>query len=62
MIAALDATLESVKWFLSDAPLKAYLEFANSDGARNDARIKHLAEARGGIERAIKRWLNNESM
>lgn len=34
--------IESVEWFLSDAPLRNYLEFGKSKGAKEDLRLKHL--------------------
>ncbi|KAL2161459.1 hypothetical protein VTH06DRAFT_8021 [Thermothelomyces fergusii] len=61
LIAAFAGRIEMVEWFLSDAPKKHYLAFANSKGARDDARLKHLAQAPGGIEGVISEWLSNQS-
>lgn len=60
LIAALARNIESVEWFLSDAPLRHYLTFCNSKAAR-DPRVKHLAQSAGGYEGAIKQWLNKDS-
>lgn len=61
LIAAKAGCLETTEWFLTDIPLRYYLEFANSKAARDDSRVKHLGQARGGIERAITKWLNDQS-
>lgn len=55
-------SLESVEWFLSDAPLRCYLEFTASKAAQGDARLAHLGQAPGGFEGAISRWLTKNSM
>ncbi|KAK3995506.1 Ankycorbin [Cladorrhinum sp. PSN332] len=60
LIAALNGQIESVEWFMSDAPLRHYLTFCNSKAAR-DPRVKHLAQSAGGYEGAIKQWLNRDS-
>lgn len=52
--------IESIQWFLSDAPLRLYLEFAKSKGAQEDARMQHLGRAPGGLEGAIARWLDDQ--
>ncbi|CAK7231865.1 hypothetical protein SCUCBS95973_008067 [Sporothrix curviconia] len=59
--AASNACMESVEWFLSDAPLRCYLEFTTSKAAQGDSRITHLGQAPGGFEGAISRWLNKNS-
>ncbi|OAA62700.1 Ankyrin repeat-containing domain protein [Niveomyces insectorum RCEF 264] len=59
--AARAGCLESVEWFLSDAPLRCYLEFTRSELARDDARVQHLSRAPGGFEGAITRWLQKDS-
>lgn len=53
--------IESVEWFLSDAPLRNYLEFGKSKAAREDLRLKHLNQSQGGFERAVTRWLSAEN-
>ncbi|CAK7220563.1 hypothetical protein SBRCBS47491_004231 [Sporothrix bragantina] len=59
--AAINPSLESIEWFLSDAPLRCYLEFTSSKAAQDDKRITHLGQAPGGFEGAISRWLNKNS-
>ncbi|EOD46043.1 putative ankyrin repeat protein [Neofusicoccum parvum UCRNP2] len=54
--AALEGNLESIEWFLSDAPIRCYAEFAEKN--KDDKRLKHLAKANGGIQRAISDWLD----
>ncbi|KAI6632798.1 hypothetical protein MCOR14_007048 [Pyricularia oryzae] len=61
LTAASCGSIESVEWFLSDTPLRHYLEFANSKGARDDPRLKHLGSTAGGVERAITKWLGNQN-
>ncbi|KAI1269144.1 ankyrin repeat protein [Xylariaceae sp. FL1019] len=59
--AASDGSLESVEWFLSDAPLRHYSEFGQSKAAKEDPRLKHLIESPGGFDRAIARWLGAQN-
>lgn len=58
--AALAGSIESVEWFLSDAPLRCYLEFGQSEKAKADKRWQHLSQSAGGIAQAVSRWLNAE--
>lgn len=58
--AALAGRIESVEWFLSDAPMRHYLDFSRSKAARDDARLKHLSQSPGGFDGAISNWLNNQ--
>lgn len=60
--AALGGKLESVEFFLSDAPHRLYNEFSKSKHAREDARFRHLMDAPGGFDRAISKWLGADSM
>ncbi|KAK7719672.1 hypothetical protein SLS64_001851 [Diaporthe eres] len=53
--------IESVEWFLSDAPLRNYLEFGKSKVAKDDLRLKHLNQSHGGFEKAVTRWLGAEN-
>ncbi|OQO13617.1 hypothetical protein B0A48_01846 [Cryoendolithus antarcticus] len=55
LVAANAQALESVKWFLSDAPLRCYKEFAKAHGA-TDKRLQRLSEAKGGFEGAVKKF------
>jgi hypothetical protein len=53
--AAHYSSLDTVEWFLTDGPLRKYKEFAEAN--RDDKRIKLLAEAKGGFEGAVSRFL-----
>ncbi|OLN95948.1 hypothetical protein CCHL11_05046 [Colletotrichum chlorophyti] len=55
--AAREGNIESVEWFLGDAPHRHYVEFGNSKSAREDPRLKHLSQSPGGFDRAIAKWL-----
>ncbi|KAI1386921.1 ankyrin [Hypoxylon trugodes] len=55
--AAFSGSLEATEWFVSDTPMRHYLEFGKSDSAQEDIRFKHLNEAPGGFDRAIAKWL-----
>lgn len=61
LCAAQKGCIESVEWFLSDAPLRNYLEFGKSKAAKDDVRLKHLNQSQGGFERAVARWLGAEN-
>ncbi|KAF2214146.1 hypothetical protein CERZMDRAFT_38359 [Cercospora zeae-maydis SCOH1-5] len=49
-------SLDTVEWFLSDAPMRAYREFANNN--KDDKRIQVLAQAQGGFEATVTKFLN----
>ncbi|KAH7556524.1 hypothetical protein BM1_05958 [Bipolaris maydis] len=51
--------LQSVEWFLSDSPLRCYLQFV--DTHRDDVRIQNLGKAKGGLEASITKWLGLNS-
>jgi ankyrin repeat protein len=53
--------LESVEWFLSDAPLRNYLDFGKTKRAKDDLRFNHLSQSSGGFETAVKKWLGAEN-
>ncbi|KAI2472158.1 ankyrin repeat protein [Annulohypoxylon bovei var. microspora] len=55
--AALQGSLESIEWFISDTPMRHYGEFGQSKVSKEDTRLKHLTEASGGFDRAIAKWL-----
>ncbi|KAI0547666.1 ankyrin repeat protein [Xylaria curta] len=57
LTAALQGSLDSVEWFLGDAPMRHYREFGTSKVAKADPRLKHLNESPGGFDRAIAKWL-----
>ena len=59
--AALYGNIESVEFFLGDAPNRLYGEFGKSQTAHKDIRLKHLRESPGGFDRAIAKWLGADS-
>lgn len=61
LYAAQAGSLESVEWFLSDAPWRHYVEFGASEAAKRDARLMHLSQSPGGFNRAVSRWLEAQS-
>jgi len=61
LYAAVAANYESVEWFLSDAPLRHYIEFGKSKAAHTDSRLKHLSDTPGGFDRAVSKWLGVSS-
>jgi ankyrin repeat protein len=52
---AFQANLESLEYFLSDAPLRRYIEFAKSHSG--DKRIAALSKSEGGLQNALENWL-----
>ena len=59
--AALGGSVQSVEYFLGDAPHRQYAEFSKSKAGREDSRLKHLKESPGGFDRAISKWLGADS-
>ncbi|ORY62245.1 uncharacterized protein BCR38DRAFT_235854 [Pseudomassariella vexata] len=57
LMAAIEGSLKSVQWFVSDTPMNHYLEFGKSKTAMEDPRLKHLKSSQGGFDRAISKWL-----
>ncbi|KAM0330029.1 hypothetical protein ACHAQA_004199 [Verticillium albo-atrum] len=57
LYAAIAGNIESIEWFLSDAPLRCYVEFGQSKVASEDPRLKHLSQVPGGFDRAVAKWL-----
>tara|TARA_R110002033_G_scaffold137455_1_gene176715 strand:- start:12 stop:416 length:405 start_codon:yes stop_codon:yes gene_type:complete len=57
--AAHVASIDAVEWFMSDAPLRRYKEFAESN--KHDKRIKTLMETGKGFEKTIGGWLDAKS-
>lgn len=53
--------MDSVEFFLSDAPHRHYSEFGKSKLAKDDPRLQHLKESPGGFDRAISKWLSADS-
>ncbi|KAK6958209.1 hypothetical protein Daesc_001004 [Daldinia eschscholtzii] len=61
LTAAQRGSLESVEWFVSDAPMRLYLEYGKSKIAKEDPRLKHLNETPGAFDRAIAKWLGTQN-
>lgn len=59
LVAAHDGSIESVEWFLSDAPARTYRVFA--DRNKEDKRIKALEQSKAGFAKTIGTWLNARS-
>lgn len=57
--AAHSGSIDSVEWFMSDAPLRRYKEFAEAN--KNDKRIKTLESSGKGFDKSIGAWLNAKS-
>jgi hypothetical protein len=53
------AALPNIEWFLSDAPMRCYEEFATR--YQDDKRIKLLANAPGGFTASVQKFLNTRS-
>jgi hypothetical protein len=51
-------SVESVEWFMSDAPMRRYKEFAEAN--KHDKRIKTLQETGKGFDHTIGTWLNTK--
>lgn len=60
LTVALAGRIDCVEWFLSDTPLRLYLEFGKSKAAVKDKRLQHLSQAPGGFEGAVSTWLDNQ--
>jgi len=61
LYAAKQGSIESLEWFMGDAPMRCYNEFGRSKAAREDSRLRHLSQAPGGFDRAVSRWLSNHN-
>lgn len=57
--AAYAGSIDSVEWFMSDAPLRRYKEFAEAN--KHDKRIKTLEASGKGFDKTIGTWLNAKS-
>ena len=57
--AIMIGNMKSVEYFLSDAPLHRYQEFVRT--FHDDKRIQSLAQAEGGIDKALSSWLGTRS-
>jgi ankyrin repeat protein len=52
-------SVDSVDWFMSDAPMRRYKEFAENN--KSDKRIKSLEQSGKGFDKTIGMWLNSKS-
>lgn len=59
--AALGGAIETVEFFLSDAPHRLYGEFSKSKAGRDEKRLENLRKSPGGIDRVISKWLGADS-
>jgi len=59
--ATLAVNIESVEWFLGDAPFRHYAEFGQSRAALADPKLQHLNQTPGAFDRALTRWLGAQS-
>jgi hypothetical protein len=57
--SAYSGSIESVQWFLSDAPARMYMEFAATN--KLDERVQILEQSNDGFEKTIINWLNARS-
>jgi ankyrin repeat protein len=56
LVATLEGNLEATEYFVSDGPLRRYLEFA--DSFKDDKRICALALTKTGIKGTLESWLS----
>ncbi|OAL28853.1 hypothetical protein AYO20_09333 [Fonsecaea nubica] len=59
LAAILEGNLETTEYFMSDAPLRHYLEFAET--FKEEKRIQALAQAKGGIRGTLDTWLSTRN-
>jgi hypothetical protein len=59
LTAAKLGNLDALEWFMSDAPMRRYKEFAEQ--MKDDRRIAILNQAPGGFEKIISGWLSSRS-
>ena len=57
--AAKAGSVQAVEWFMSDAPLRRYKEFAGIN--QHDKRIRALEESGNGFDKTIRTWLSAKS-
>ena len=55
LLATFQGNLESMEYFLGDAPLRRYQEFAAAN--KDDIRIQTLSRAEGGLDKVLSAWL-----
>jgi hypothetical protein len=59
LLAAFNGSLESVEWLFSDAPLRLYKEYVESN--KQYPEVEAFSKLPGGAERAISQWLDTRS-
>ncbi|KAK3702220.1 hypothetical protein LTR37_015052 [Vermiconidia calcicola] len=59
LVAANSGSIKTVEWFLSDAPMRCYMEFFEAH--RDDKRIERLVLSNLGFDGAVKKFLNTRS-
>jgi ankyrin repeat protein len=59
LLAAYHGTLDQVEWFMSDAPLRCYKQFAET--YQDDKRLQRLSQVPGGFEGMVEKFMNTRS-
>jgi ankyrin repeat protein len=59
LLAAYNGTLDNVQWFMSDAPLRCYKQFAETH--QDDKRLQRLSQVPGGFEGMVKKFMDTRS-
>jgi hypothetical protein len=59
LTAAHVGSIDSVEWFMSDAPMRRYKEFAEHN--KHDKRIKTLEGTPDGFDKTIGKWMSAKS-
>lgn len=59
--AALGGNIETVEFFLGDAPHRLYKGYIKSEIGQKDYRLTPLKQSPGGAERIISKWLSTDS-
>jgi ankyrin repeat protein len=60
LLAAYYGTLDHVQWFMSDAPLHCYKQFAETY-YKGDKRLQRLSQVPGGFEGMVKKFMKTRS-
>ena len=59
LAVAMQGNLETTEYFMGDAPLRRYKEYAAAN--KDDERIKILSLAEGGIDKVLSTWLEERN-
>lgn len=59
LLAAHHGSVEQMEWFLSDAPLRCYKQYAQVH--EDDKRLQRLSQVEGGLEGVVKEFLSARS-